>query len=834
VARSAALAGNAASFPAKGSPVYYSHYTDHTYCGTEQLRPRWHFPNASSSVFRETDVYSPLRAYFPTKPFHPFRHPETFRMIETYDMTNDDLSFYGLASDIVGTLDPRVRARLSLCRQCLEDDPPPIIQHYLYEVIYQHAPTLINVIQNPDLATRPFLIPNDHVCFTRDVLPALPLNTINSFMTTIKSSINGIKMDKTFYMLMWAMLSKTFTRACAIRNIIDIMASAYPHRAIVDLNIDVTLLYGFLGAYPSAKVRPTMPVALAVIASFRHLANLTFKQYERFIFQYFHLIFFSWSMYCIDHVENMPVLDAILHMFPSRQTYVEDIRSTLDRCRQLLNKHIEPFAMEIARDPVHLSAETRAAWQAFMLEGNNLYEVYRSVRSKRYIIRPAEPPCSTISLNVRSELRAAFRKGILPADCQPTITRTPHGCHPVLTQEEMRALYIVAVLNMSIASYPIVEFMHIFGLKQELVDKIRRSITKFCCRGGKKHAFTKYTRKWIAIDPRGTMFFQQYLEFCSVISGIYLMPLPLNVRNNQERAIRKKFELYGPNIPETFGNFYYCLGCESKLSLDVVHPRADCMMFYSIHSVRNIADPTQYSTVRVYNNRCGREINADILKQITRVGATTHCQVPILNLSGEVVCSGKKRHQDHGKSWCNMPVSHVNLIGHIFYLNHAAYTICVICGSICHYMPNFFGSEGPTCSVHRPMLATFYYEQSSYYVKDDTLNAFLNRDRRPALVWMCEIDSCRRRCRSERASIADHQECIGIEKDGSLRLMRLCESHYKTLTIMLRGNSDERTVMPILSIALIQRMLQKYGEGDVRKIFFTLVGAKTECYRIKK
>lgn len=842
MARSAALAGNAAPFPARGSPVYYSHYTDNVYCGAEQMRPRWFFPSASPTApFRESDVYSPLRACFPTRPFYPFRHPETFRMLGAYDAGPADAAFYGLPPNVIDTLDVRVRARLALCRQCLTDDaPPPLAVHYLYELIYQHAPALITAIQHPDPARRPFCIPHDHVRFTRDVLPLLPLGAIGSFATTIKSMINGVKIDRTFYMLMWTMVSKTFTRTCAIRNIMALMASTHEHAPIVHLNMDVTLLYGFLGCYPSARVRPSLPVALAVIASFRHLHPLSFAQYERFIFQYFHLIFFAWSMYCIDHVENMPVLNTLLRLFPSRQRYVADVRATLDKCRALLDKHLAPVALEIVRDPIHLSEAARAAWHAFMIEGNELYETYRLVRSKRYIIRSAEPPCTTISLNVRSELRAAQRQGALPPDCQPTATRMPRGCHPVLTQDELKALYIVAVLNMSVASYPIVEFMHVFGFKQELVDKIRRSITKFCCRGGKKHAFMKYTRKWIEIDARGTMLFQQYLEFCSAVSNIYLMPLPLNVQRNQERALRRNFQIHGEGpLPEGFGRFYYCIGCESKLSFDVSHPRADCMMFYSLSSMRNIADPARYDSVVVHNNRSDRDVTMPVLKQIARVGATTHRQVPILNLDGDVICSGKRRHQDKvavdtDSSWCNLPVAHVDLVGAVFYLGHCAYTVCVVCGAICQYLPNFFGSEGPMCSVHRPTMASFFYEQPYYYVKDDVLNAFLRRDHRPPLVWMCEIDSCRRRCRSERASIRAGQECFGIERDGSLRLMRLCEQHYITLGVILWGATRVGARPPLISVALIQRMLQKYGEGDVRRIYIHLAGAKTECYRPKK
>jgi hypothetical protein len=812
------------------------------------MRPRWVFPSASSSSFREISIYSSLRAYYPTKPFYPFRHPQTFRMAQQYVLYAPPSitvsAFYGIEESLWSTLNARVRARLTLCHDCFcdeENEPPPMIRHLLYEVAYQQFPLLIHAIQCPDPAKRRFMIPHDHICYTRDVLPELPIGITGSFMTKIKSMINGVKMDRVFHMLMWAMVNKTFTRTHAIRNIIKIMVnSVYEHRVLVDLNIDVTMLYGFLGAYPSANVRPTMPVAMAVMASFQHLASLSLVQYRAFVFQYFHMIFFSWSMYCIDHVENMPVLNALLHLFPSRQIYVDDVRLTLDRCRALLNKHLEPVALDIIRDPTHPTEAVRAAWTAFMIEGNNLYEAYRAVRSKRYIIRPCEPPCSTISINVRTELRNAARLGQLPPDCQPTATRTPRGCHPVLSQDELRALYIVAVLNMSIAVYPIVEFMHIFRVKQELIDKIRRSITKFCCRGGKKHAFVKYTKKWIAIDPRGTMFFQQYLEFCASISNIYLVQLPLNVRNNQEHALRRRFQIHGENMDETFGRFYYCIGCENKLSLTVLHPQANRVMFHSIHSVQNIAEPTQYEAVDIYNNRCGYEVTENILKQIQRVGATTRRQVPAMNLHGDIICSGKKRHQEKEtssgssthNSWCNLPISHVNLIGGIFYLNNNAYTICVVCGAFCNYLPNFFTSEGPVCTVHRPMMASFYYEQYFYSIKDNTLNQFLNQDYRPALVWMCEIDACRRRCNE---SIKD---VVGIDAHGRIRFIRICDSHHRTLSIMLHGYSGifNRAAgsYDILSIPLIQRMLQRYGEGDIRKLRFNMVGTKTECYQIKK
>lgn len=834
------MKGNHMMFPATGSPVYYARYTDHTYCGVEQQRPRVCFFDTDllRCPPKETTLYSSLRAHFKTKPFYPFRHPKTFLMATRYPLKNSAIAFYGLGKDIWASVDPRICARLSLAHRCmrkLTHESDPLLSHFLHEFMYQHFPAIINVMQHPDKTTRPFVIPHDHVRITTDVLPLLPFNTMGSLISKISKTINGVKMPDVLYSLIWALIDKSFTRTCAIRNIMSIVADhTFQHRTLVDLNMDVTMLYGFLGCYPSATTRATPAVAMAILSSFKCLSNLSKLQYDYFIFRYFHILFFAWSMYSIDHIESMPVLNTVLLLIPSRELYMDDVRGMLDNYRSLLNECIGPVATEIIASPLNPSAQVKAAWYKFLEKSNAIYEVYRSKRGKRYIVHTVEPVFSTISTIIRGYLRNKDKHGKLPAGCRPTLTRQPRGCHPILSQDQIRALYIVAMMNVSIAAYPIVEFLHIFRLKVELIDRLREDIVKFCCRGGHKNTFKEYSDVWLSIDPVGTMFFQQYMEFCSALSETFILPLPADIQHNQHEALKRRFQMHN-HLDETFGRFYYCVGCQSDLSLYVSHPEIEKLSFHSIHSIERVADPTSYEHVTKFNNRCGRDMSYNISKQIMRVGGNTNRQVPVLNIDGQVICSGKKRHQDkitfdNRDSWCNKPVNYVDLVGYVLYSNKKGKTVCVECGAFCQFLFNNFTSEGPICSVHRPTLGTFFYNQPYYSVKDQALNEFLNIDHQPPQVWMCEIDCCKERCRNERNTISMHNECITIEDDGSLRFMRLCDSHYKTLTILMSGGRTDAGTYFALSSKVLQ-MLKKYGDGDFRKIQFSnIVNRHTKYY----
>jgi hypothetical protein len=302
----------------------------------------------------EISVYSSLRAYYPDKPFYPFRDPNIFALCETHHLTEESASFYGFKDELahlVDTFDPRVSAMLALIYECLQDKDNlnKYVVHLLYEVMYQYSLTLINIIQYPDASTRPFLIPNVHVRFTTDVLPELPLSSFGSYLTEIKNKVNGIRIPDVMHTLMWKLVAKNFPRGYMIRNIIDKMSEkkTFSHTVLVDLLLDVTFLYGFLGAYSSAKVRLSMLTALAVIQTFQHFPKLNYTQYHSFVFNYFHIIFFSWAMYSIDHVRNAPILDSLLNLYSNRKSYVECIIRNLDQCRTILNKHIEPVAIKI-------------------------------------------------------------------------------------------------------------------------------------------------------------------------------------------------------------------------------------------------------------------------------------------------------------------------------------------------------------------------------------------------------------------------------------------------------------------------------------------------------
>jgi hypothetical protein len=441
-----------------------------------------------------------------------------------------------------------------------------------------------------------------------------------------------------------------------------------------------------------------------------------------------------------------------------------------------------------------------------------------------YNIQTIPPIFTTISTNVKSQFRTHWKNKELPEACAPTLTRVPTGCHPILSQDELKALFILAVLNVSMANYPLFTLLRIFNLKEELLNKATHHVVKFCCRSGKKNAFKRYTTKWIAVDPRGAMIIQQFLEFCSTVNKMYVIPLSEDIKANQENALKRRFRIHG-DLPPTFGRFYFCLS-QHKLSLTVKHPTSEDLIFSSFYSIRNVADPCRYVFAMVFNKRKEKHDKKFITSRMQRVGGSTRKQTPVLNpLTDKIICSAKRRNANKIKfnkllSWCNMPILYASIVGNIFYPTAKGYTVCIECGATCLFIYCRMTALGPICDIHRPHEASFFFEQKYYNVKDKELNAFLNKDYRPSQMWMCEIVACQNRARDTVETIRKHQECMVIGLDNRLRYMRVCQNHFNMLLIMTSGGRFRDSITCINEDA-VQKMLQKYGTNDIRRFKYS-------------
>lgn len=66
------------------------------------------------------------------------------------------------------------------------------------------------------------------------------------------------------------------------------------------------------------------------------------------------------------------------------------------------------------------------------------------------------------------------------------------------------------------------------------------------------------------------------------------------------------------------------------------------------------------------------------------------------------------------------PLERVNLLGRVLYFNGKAYTLCVVCGGVCHHSLEHMTNDGPTCGLHRRLTMLGVYKDLAQFVDQRT------------------------------------------------------------------------------------------------------------------
>ncbi len=66
------------------------------------------------------------------------------------------------------------------------------------------------------------------------------------------------------------------------------------------------------------------------------------------------------------------------------------------------------------------------------------------------------------------------------------------------------------------------------------------------------------------------------------------------------------------------------------------------------------------------------------------------------------------------------PLERVSLLGRVLYFNGKAYTLCVVCGGVCHYSLEHMSNDGPTCGLHRRLTLQGTYKDLAQFVDQRT------------------------------------------------------------------------------------------------------------------
>lgn len=826
-----------------------------TYCSADQLRPR-----DRVAIGTHVHLGDLLCAHFPTTPlFFSFRDARNYGAL----YGNAGFAFQRVHAETLGllplpphfwdALDQRIAARLALCANCMAiEGSSDVARQRLREYALQHAPAMVATLRGD--AGWPAAVPHDNVRYTVDVLPLLPIRLSHEFVCRLDPKLHNIPLGPVLMSIMWGLLEKTTPRVCILRSYVKQIAGNYAQRPVFHLTLDTMLLYGFLGCYAGARNPPSMAVSMAILCVFRRMRHATQVEYRAFIKAFVFVSFLSWILFTFDHVERNEALRAVLDLFPTRQRYMAEIRASADAVHALLETHLAPVALAILQ---HRGLPTDAAWPpaagdasvaaALAAITDTLKEMharYKAQVGTNVIMRTMEPAFECLSTKWMTKMRAAIRDGSIPPAALPTCLRNELGNHALLSQDELRAIHHLAAFNVAVAAQPIPPLLLLLGISETALRIFTRCVIKFTCRQGAKHAILVDAAECIAAgDLRSVVIIQQFLEHCSVLAGIQLIPLSQQVAANQAAALRRRSPLSPEAAAEHLGLFRYCSGCRVKMTQSVRHPNVNALLCTSMHAVQYMSYYRNYLTYRVPTPATTRtpgdpdgaaakpreEIKL-ITQRTCRAGCTSG--VFVLAETGAVACSGYRADDPACPSWCKQPPTCVSLVGRILYVNHKAYTICTRCGSFCSYVPSHWTSNGPICSVHPPELAAVLHKHAStrFNVLSDTLNGFLNDDDEPAVVapWMCEIARCRSRC------VPACNVILMDERDCSLRFARLCAVHIETLHYVFGRSNRGHDTLRYHFARQINEWIATYCSAELRRMRYLNCDSADQFFGGKK
>ena len=764
----------------------------YTYCSADQLRPR----DVCSSNKHET-LGDFLCAHFPATPlFFDFRNSRNYGVLydnEHYVFGNRHRGVFSITFGeefgAICRMDSRIQSRLALAADCMElPDNTPLAKQRLREYVLQMAPAMINVIRGE--AVR--IWPHRNIKYTTDILPKMPITLVNELMCRIDKNLHNIPLSDAVEALLWGLIEKSTPRMCLRRCSTKQLAANYTIRPIFHLTLEVTMMYGFLGCDPHAVAPPSLITSLAIIVFFRSLHAASAEQYESFIDAYQFVIFLSWILYTFEHIDAHEGLRRTFLLFPTRVRYIAAIRESIRCVHALMERHLRPIAMDIILHRNH--AAHAAVWASLISDLRVMHREYKEHVGTSVIMRTMEPTFECMSIKWMTQMRSAIRDERIPPEALPCSVRNEMGNHALLSQEELRAIELLATFNVAIAAQPIAPLLLLVGISDEALRIFSECIIKFTCRLGAKHAILKDAAECIQkCDLRSIMIIQQFLEFCSISAGIYLAPLSAHIRDNQLAALRRRFGV-SASMDQLLGRFYYCAGCRIKLTQTVRHPNVKSLLCSSMHDLSTLAYYAKYVSYRVpqkggvkRNRASAAAPEKNIVKSIALRTRRTGCTSGALLCAktGTMMCAGCETDDPDVPSWCSSTPICIHLPGNILYINQKGYTICVQCGSDCSYVQSSWTPDGPICSVHPPELATVLHSHAAgqFDVLNPTLNAFLNRTS-PATnnspPWMCEITKCRCKC-------SGSTEVVLLNEDCTLRFGRLCLDHEETLRVMLGG-----------------------------------------------
>ena len=239
--------------------------------------------------------------------------------------------------------------------------------------------------------------------------------------------------------------------------------------------------------------------------------------------------------------------------------------------------------------------------------------------------------------------------------------------HPLLTEAEMRLIYVVAAHAAQCTTGPLrVAYLYVLGVPEETITKVALLYTAMEVRGAPDKAVTREIPLLADAgegtpeeDLRSLCKIHMFMQTVTDIRAQHTVPLTVEIAHRQTAALRRRYGLdAAAPLPRTVGNLWFC----------------DCGVVSSV----------------VASNDDERSVHG--------LGARARRGVPMLNaFTGLNHCS-------RGRECHAAPLHRVSLIGVMRRVDGAYYCICVDCGAITTYEPARMTSRGPTCACE-PLVA---------------------------------------------------------------------------------------------------------------------------------
>ena len=243
----------------------------------------------------------------------------------------------------------------------------------------------------------------------------------------------------------------------------------------------------------------------------------------------------------------------------------------------------------------------------------------------------------------------------------------------------------------------------------------------------------KLVTKFFREHPVDFHILHQLLRAIKVYSSVRVMALDAGTVRAQTRAVRLRNQLLScQQLPADVANTYLCRHC-GKLYDTVLEPPSTATLD-DRRRLRNNASLGDGDVARLVPLSQAQgvpsamyDVSRGVLmcnRHTDSSNAKRYDKADMLDEAMWIGDAGRAKSvrtaRESARPCARFPLEYVRLLGRVLYFNGKAYTLCVVCGGVCHHSLEHMTNDGPTCGLHRRMTIQGTYKDLAQFVDQRT------------------------------------------------------------------------------------------------------------------